>query len=357
MKRMGRQRGFTLTEVLVVVAIIALLISILLPVLNSARAQAKATVCLSNVKQSLQGIILKQAETHMRKEQWSTNYGWAVESLRVNKGQTKLFTCPSDLAPRPVPAVRVQQFDSSGRYGGTTTGDAIFNRSRREGSTWQTDVQDRLEGDMFGGDAFSDSNGDLIFTYTADSINQTHAMATPSIGSATWSFNVETYLGKTLIENAGRNGGTYLTPLLWMSYGANASAGLKDIKGSPILIIEAGKLGVFPEKLGKYQADHLGRALRFRHGGRNPQKGLTGFNYVGSGLSNWIIPMNSGEMYPQQVDPEYQPQTSANAGFSDGHAEMLNWNNLFSFDQGPNEPPTIHKHQWFGARGRQKLSY
>jgi prepilin-type processing-associated H-X9-DG protein len=59
-----KRLAFTLTELLVVIATIALLMAILLPTLRRSREQAKAVLCSSNIRQLLLGLFNYETENH-----------------------------------------------------------------------------------------------------------------------------------------------------------------------------------------------------------------------------------------------------------------------------------------------------
>jgi prepilin-type N-terminal cleavage/methylation domain-containing protein/prepilin-type processing-associated H-X9-DG protein len=59
----SKARGFTLIELLVVIAIIAILAAILFPVFAQAKAAAKGTACISNVKQMNLGMVMYASDT------------------------------------------------------------------------------------------------------------------------------------------------------------------------------------------------------------------------------------------------------------------------------------------------------
>src|SRR5690606_30191284 len=83
---MGRschaRRGFTLVELLVCIAILAVLIGLLLPSLGHARALGAQTRCLANSKQIITAAI---AYAQNEKDQIWTSENWARENLGGGK--------------------------------------------------------------------------------------------------------------------------------------------------------------------------------------------------------------------------------------------------------------------------------
>ncbi len=113
------KRAFTLIELLVVIAIIAILAAILFPVFAQAKAAAKATVCMSNMKQiglALQMYANDSDDRMFYRSNWANSrsgdttfigagdsanhYRWYNLVLPYVKSNN-LLVCPSDELPTP----------------------------------------------------------------------------------------------------------------------------------------------------------------------------------------------------------------------------------------------------------------
>jgi prepilin-type N-terminal cleavage/methylation domain-containing protein/prepilin-type processing-associated H-X9-DG protein len=138
-----RRHGFTLIEVLVVVAILALLVAILLPSLAAARDRAKALVSATNLRSIQQGLYFYlQANNDTLPDSGHT---WEVLLKYVQKAGVKkttgsaaspslfmkaeVYQCPGDLIPHtsswdvrdPVTNVVLKTYNIDTSYGVNTS--------------------------------------------------------------------------------------------------------------------------------------------------------------------------------------------------------------------------------------------
>lgn len=101
--------AFTPVELLVVIALIAIVAALMLPVLSGARARAQRTICVNNLRQISFGVRIYSDDSHdASPSSGGTNFDTLFTSYKAliknyvglngaSSAQDKLFACPADV--------------------------------------------------------------------------------------------------------------------------------------------------------------------------------------------------------------------------------------------------------------------
>ena len=227
-----RRCAFTLIEVLVVVAIIALLISILLPAIRSARESARGSICGHQMKQLGQAGAMWMTE--VKKEIVPVHRGWAPQIVRVMKGQTELFKCPSTLDLVPIAPVLISQFRAGDvPFPTVATDSPFFRRNPVPNNSGFYEAGFETEADRVGGDR--DFNDATVYTKPQGGTNKATVYAVK--GSTGRQLSLHDWRGRVLAPNFSTTP-QFQVPVLWGSYGMNFSAAFPGVKPYHILYLD-----------------------------------------------------------------------------------------------------------------------
>lgn len=196
--------GFSLPELLIVIGIIVTLIAILLPAVMVVRQMARATVCLSNLRQWGQAYQMYITSNHVKTLPEQQSYGtrW-FEALSLYNGNVSgTLLCPEAAEPREPPAV---------------SGSRTFGHSGTATSPWRQvtyevrEPQWILRGDYFGSYGFNacvykHAYSNLFDLYIHFPVKEPERI--PFLGDCTapWVFATTTDPVPTNLYNPGDNG-------------------------------------------------------------------------------------------------------------------------------------------------------
>ncbi len=91
-----RRSGFTLIEMLVVLAVIAILAAILYPVFASAREKARAAACLSNYHQIGMAVQMYAQDSSGETPTNGGSFSGLIADCQPYTHETGIFICPDD---------------------------------------------------------------------------------------------------------------------------------------------------------------------------------------------------------------------------------------------------------------------